>query len=150
MSLADEIDDRSTAEQLRDLGLEVVKKGAKQTVTDVKWVHRYSRRQVPTVNINEKQLYFNTIAAPLVKAGRQKYAIGAATLKPDQIRVLLMRPDDKGRKLTLGTKGGAQAGGKKLCPGLLAAGLQTGLYELRKAEAGCWIGLPMSEEGVRK
>ena len=40
MSLANEIDDRTVEQQLRDLGVEIVRKNSNNTVTGVRWAKK--------------------------------------------------------------------------------------------------------------
>lgn len=142
MSLVSEIDDRTVAEQMRDLGVPIERPNRKR-LTDVKWIHRTALRRAPMVTIGKRMLYLNAVGVPLLRAEEQKYSFGVANFEGQ--KVLLLRPDDNGRKLTLMKRGGAQVCGSALCPQLRDAGLNARYYVLRKAIGG-WMGVPHADQ----
>ena len=63
MSLANEIDDRTVEQQLRDLGVEVIRKNS-NAVTGVKWVKKGAHKKPnrPWVTVSSRSMYFNIAA----------------------------------------------------------------------------------------
>jgi hypothetical protein len=153
VSLSSDIDDRTTAEQLRDLGVEVVRKSKKPTVANVSWakcrrltVPRRWKNVKPHISINKTYLYFNVAAIRILKPDGKKYQFGACDLNGK--KAMILREQERGYRITIRRAGGSefgQNGAPGLIRQLLKAGLDYGRYELVKAGGydGVWMGVPM-------
>jgi hypothetical protein len=153
-------DDRSTEEQLRDLGVEVIRPKAKPTpkVTGVKWAQRRKvtrrikrRQQKPRITFCKYHLYFSVSATKILNPAGKSFEIGTCIM--DGRKALILREDKKGYKITVAKKKGCEFG-QNGAPGLLNqlanAGLERGRYELVAAKGydGVWLGVPV--EGAAK
>ena len=148
MRLTDAIDDRTTAEQLRDLGVEVVKEN-KNTITGVRWADPEKGYNVkPRVSITDSSVYFSTAAVEMIKPEGKKYRFGAGRL--GGVKVLLLQKvgeDEKGYAIRVTGRGDRRPHGTASARGLRRqlhkAGIK-GRYELAMAEghSDVWIGTP--------
>ena len=142
MSLASEIDDRTVEEQLRDLGVDVIRKNSNNTVTGVKWVKKGAHKKPnrPWVTVGSCSMYFNTATKRLLNDYSSKYNLGVGDFKRQ--KVLIMTENPKGYTVTkrkLG--GGGTISNKALTGWLLANGLKEGRYNLKAIKGGC-MGVP--------
>jgi len=136
-------DDRSTEEQLRDLGVEVIKKNT-GAVTGVKWVQKSASRKPvqPSATISEKRLYINVAATKMLNSRGKSYGVGAGDYQGQ--RVLLLRESDHGYSLSIVTAKGstyATSVATSLLHQLHRLGLKPGRYELIAIKGG-WMGVP--------
>lgn len=153
------IDDRTVAEQLRDLGLEVITNRPPPTqVTGVAWVkkNKWTRRKKigPHVTICKHHLYFNVTATELLSPVTKHFQIGGAKIGGRK-GIIIREVKAGGYKISIvDQKGRTSVYSMTAAPGLLKQladyGLKRGRYELVKAEGyeGVWLGVP--EEGVEK
>ena len=162
MSLASEIDDRSTAEQLRDLNVDVITNRPPPTqVTGVVWAKkqkqtRRKKKIKPHVSICKRYMYLNITATELLNPAAKRYQIGGAKISGK--KGLIMREVKAGgyRISVVEHKNRRTVYATTTAPGLLRQlvdyGLKRGRYELVKAEGykGVWLGVPMEEEGARR
>ena len=145
MNLANEIDDRTVKEQLRDLGVQVVRRNT-NTVTGVKWAKRGAHKKLkpPAVTISTNYIYFNVTAVTAIKPDRTRYEIGVGDYKNQ--KVLLMREGEGGYKASVkkDDKKGAVINSISLAGWLIDKGLKPGRYELVKLEKvqGGYMGVP--------
>jgi hypothetical protein len=135
-------DDRSTEEQLRDLGVEVIKKNT-GAVTGVKWAKRYaaSNRGAPAINVGDKNIYVNAAATKMLNPRGKRYDIGTGDYQGQ--RVMLIRESARGYKLTIAVNKGcvyAISSTLGLLQQLADAGI-TGRYNLIAIKGG-WLGVP--------
>ena len=79
-------DDRSTEEQLRDLGVEVIKKNT-GAVTGVKWAKRYaaSNRGTPVINVGEESIYVNVTATEMLSPRGKRYDFGIGNYQGQRV-----------------------------------------------------------------
>lgn len=143
MSLANEIDDRTVEEQLRDLGVEVIRKNS-NTVTGVRWVQKNKKRSKPgkpAVTVSKKGLYFNVYATKMLKPNGKQYDFGAGDYQGK--RVILLRESKNGYKLSFKERY-ATSHAISMVEQLLNDGIKLGRYELVKLEKvqGCYMGVP--------
>ncbi len=144
-------DDRTTAEQLRDLNVEVVRK-SKPIVANVSWakcrrltVPRRWRNVKPHISINKSYLYFNVAAVRILKPDGKRYQFGACDLNGK--KTMILREQERGFRITIRKVGDSEVG-QNGAPGLLKqllkAGLDYGRYEPVKAGGydGVWMGVP--------
>ena len=134
MSLANEIDDRTVEEQLRDLGVVVERKNE---VAGVKWVFpRYITKKSLLISVTKKGVYLPANVDGL----KGKILLGTGTYRGN--KVLLIKTDPKGYQLTIPTKGRRpHISNKTVINQLMAAGLKPGYYELIKIKGG-YMGVP--------
>jgi hypothetical protein len=138
VNLADSIDDRSISEQLRDLGVEIVQKN-KKTITGAKWVEKHAQKKPkpPRVTVGKDYLYFNVVAAKLIK---YPMSIGVGTYEGKKVLLLKVDPDGYKVKVQKG-KGGVSVANGSLAKYLLLLGIKKGRHELIKINDG-WMGVP--------
>ncbi len=144
MSIANEIDDRTVEEQLRDLGVEVIRKNS-NAVTGVKWVQKnkkHSKPGKPMVRVNKKGLYINTYATKMLKPNGKQYDFGTGNYQGK--RVILLRESKSGYKFSIARKDGSEYATTHtpgLVKQLLSAGIKQGRYILYEIRGG-WMGVP--------
>ena len=135
-------DDRSTEEQLRDLGVEVVKKNA-GAVTGVKWTKKSAKNiGLPTITVGDKNIYVNAAATKMLNPRGKRYDFGTGSYQGR--RVILIRESTRGYKLTIAVNKGcvyANSAAEGLLRQLADAGLKPGRYELIAIKGG-WMGVP--------
>lgn len=150
MSLASDIDDRTIKEQIEDLNVEIIRTG-RPKITGVSWVKRacMARRAgrkplKPFINFARYGLAFSVRATELLGVEDKKYSFGVADFQQGTAtakKVLLLREDEKGYKITVTRRGY----GANQAPGLIrqlqTAGLSHGRYELVQVNDG-WMGVP--------
>ena len=148
MSLTDAIDDRTSEQQLRDLGVDVVKEN-KNTITGVRWADPEKGYNVkPRVSITDSSVYLSTAAVEMIKPEDKKFRFGAGRL--GGVKVLLLQKvgeDEKGYAIRVTGRVDRRPHGIASARGLRRqlhkAGIK-GRYELAMAEGheGVWIGTP--------
>ena len=138
MSLANDIDDRTTAEQLRDLNVEVVQRN-KKTITNAKWVEKNVQKKPkpPRVTVGDTYLYLNVVAARLIK---HPISIGVGTYEGKKVLLVKIDPDGYKVKMHKG-KGGVCITNSCLAEHLLRLGIKKDRHELIKINDG-WMGVP--------
>lgn len=141
MSLASDIDDRTVAEQLRDLGVPVERPNME--VTGVKWVAPAGAHRASSfIRVTQRGVY---ITIQMAEDLRWRVMFGTGKLKGQT--VLLIRHDPRGYKPCVpGGRNNKKSrrpyiGSPRVLKELFAAGLKEGLYEPRKAKGG-WVGVP--------
>ena len=141
MSLANEIDDRTVEQQLRDLGVKIVRKNTNNTVTGVKWVKKgaHKKPKKPWVTVSSRSMYFNIATEGLLNNYAAKYNFGVGDYKGH--KVLIMTENPKGYTITKRKSGGGIISNKALTGWLLDNGLKRGRYNL-KAIKGGYMGVP--------
>jgi len=82
MSLANEIDDRTVEQQLRDLGVEVIRKNS-NAVTGVRWAKKgaHKKPKKPWVTVSSRSMYFNVATERLLNNYSSKYNLGVGDFK---------------------------------------------------------------------
>lgn len=147
MSLANEVDDRTVEQQLRDLGVDVIRKNSNNTVTGVRWVQKNKKRSKPgkpAITVGKKGLYFNVYATKMLKPNGKQYDFGAGDYQGK--RVILLRESKNGYKLSFKEKCTRYAISHaiSMVEQLLNDGIKLGRYELVKLERvqGGYMGVP--------
>ncbi len=145
MSLASEIDDRSVAEQLHDLGVPIER--PKQEVTDVRWTSPSGKHKTSKlIRVSKRGVYMT----PQIAGDLQWQAMFGTGRYKGQT-VLLIRHDAKGYKPSV--PGGRNnyksrrpyVSSPRMLKELFDAGLKEGLYEPIKIKGG-WMGVPVEVE----
>ncbi len=137
-------DDRSVGEQLRDLNVEVIRTKPAPAITGVRWARKGKQKKqkqnAPWANVSEKFISFNTATVALMDGYPGYYSFGAGDFQGR--RVLLIRPAERGYKITPDLRGnGGMSNSPSLIRQLLAGGLKPGRYLLQKVKGG-WMGVP--------
>ena len=143
MSLANQVDDRTVAEQLRDLGVPIERPNA-MDLTGVKWVAPAGAHSTSSlIRVTRRGVYMLT---PIAEDLQWKVSLGTGKLRGQT--VLLIRHDPRGYKPNVpGGRDGYKSrrpyvGSRRVLSELFTAGLKEGLYEPRKAKGG-WVGVPV-------
>ena len=136
-----EADDRTVEEQLRDLGVGVIRKNSNNTVTGVKWVKKGAHKKPnrPWVTVGSRFMYFNVATERLLNNYSSKYNLGVGDYKGH--KVFIMTENPKGYTVTKRKLGGGIISNKALTGWLLANGLKEGRYNLKAIKGGC-MGVP--------
>ena len=141
MSLANEIDDRTVEEQLRDLGVGVIRKKS-NAITGVKWVRKNTYKTKPALTISTRRIYFNVAATKMLNLSSKRYDFGAGDYQEQ--RVILLFENDRGYKLTVVVKGScvsAVSSTSGLIRQLADVKIKPGRYILHKIKGG-YMGVP--------
>ena len=141
MSLSDAIDDRTVEEQLRDLGVEVIRKKS-NAITGVKWVRKNAYKTKPVLTIGARRIYFNVAATKMLNLPSKRYNFGAGDYQEQ--RVILLLESDHGYKMTIATKGNcvsAVSSTSGLIRQLADIKIKPGRYFLHKIKGG-YMGVP--------
>ena len=130
-------DDRSVAEQMRDLGLGLERPN-KMDVTRARWIDGpYVQKRTNRITVTKVAIYF-----PGAMEDLDRVTLGVGQYKGSV--VLLVKSDPKGFKLNQLTNRVTKRRAvqvKRAITDLLALGLKPGLYEPVKVKGG-WMGVP--------
>ena len=128
-------DKETLSETLSNLGVAVERKNE---ITGVKWASpRHTNKRSLTINVTKRAVY---LPAGVVDDLNGMVVLGTGTYRGD--KVLLIKPDPKGYKLTLPSTGQkSYVSSKRVVSEIMAAGLKPGYYKPVKIKGG-WMGVP--------
>ncbi len=120
-----------------------VKKADNQVIENVKYFKkalgcRNDVRLIDYMSLGKGTIYFGKNA--FSKLDDKYYMFGTAELKNKKI--IVIKPDKKGHKLSETKSGAGRVASKNLCEWLVKNGAKQGKYELKKIKGG-FIGMPI-------
>lgn len=145
--LAQLIDDRTSEEQIRDLGVEVVTKEAvKLNITGVKWLNQKKsplKLDPRMISLGKASLILGDKVLDWI--GSDKILLGVG--KSDDATVMLIKPSPKGSKISKTKTGSARVGSKQLLDSLKKEGAIEGRYDVIKRKGDTvLIAIPLEAD----